>query len=100
MASILPYTQIDIKKTKLPKKLGGEICFSNIQARHWRRMAQDIRLDPDKATQRVDDLARQLLDHIDDTQRRVAKEGIDHPLIARLACRLTMRTAACRSIFR
>src|ERR1700723_3634765 len=60
VASILPYTQIDIKKTKLSMKLGGEYCFSNIQGRHWRKMAQDIRLDPDKVIQRADDFARPL----------------------------------------
>jgi HipA-like protein len=100
MASILPYTQIDIKKAKLSMKLGGEYRFSNIQARHWRKMAQDIRPDPDKVIQRVDNLARQMPDHIADTQRRMTKEGIDHPLIARLARRLTTRATTCRRIFR
>lgn len=100
VASILPYTQIDIKKAKLSMKLGGEYRFSNIQVRHWRKMAQDIRLDPEKVVQRVDDFARQLPDHIADTQRRMTKEGIDHPLIARLARRLTTRVATCRRIFR
>jgi len=100
VASILPYTQIDIKKTKLSMKLGGEYRFSNIQARHWRKMAQDIRLDPDKVIQRVDDFTCQLPDHIADTQRQMTKEGIDHPLIVRLARRLTTRATACRRIFR
>lgn len=100
VARILPYTQIDIKKTKLSMKLGGEYRFSNIQAGHWRKMAQDIQLDPDKVVQRVEDFARQLPDHIADTQRQMTREGIDHPLIARLARRLTARAAACRRIFR
>jgi len=100
VASILPYAQIDIKKAKLSMKLGGEYRLSNIQARHWRKLARDIRLDPDKVIQRVDNLARQMPDHIADTQRRMTKEGIDHPLIARLARRLTTRAATCRRILR
>jgi serine/threonine-protein kinase HipA len=48
VASILPYTQINLKKTKLAMNLGGEYHFSHIQAGHWNQMAQDIRLDPDK----------------------------------------------------
>jgi len=100
VASILPYTQIDMKKVKLSMKLGGEYRFKNIQARHWRRMAQEIRLNPDEVIQRVDDFARQLPDHVADTQRRMTKEGIDHPLIARLSRRLTVRAAACRKILR
>jgi len=63
-------------------------------------MAQDIRLDPDKVIQRVDNLARQMPDHIADARRRMTKEGIDHPLIARLARRLKTRATTCRRIFR
>jgi serine/threonine-protein kinase HipA len=100
VASILPYTQIDTKRTKLSMKLGGEYRFNNIHVRHWRRMAQDNRLDPDVVIQRVDDFARQLPEHVADTQRRMKQEGIDHPLVERLARRLTTRAAACRNILR
>jgi serine/threonine-protein kinase HipA len=100
VASILPYTQIDMKRAKLSMKLGGEYRFSNIQVRHWRRMAQDNRLDPDLVIQRVDYFARQLPDHVTDTQRRMKQEGINHPLVERLARRLTTRAAACRRILR
>ena len=100
VASILPYTQIDFKKAKLSMKLGGEYRFGNIQARHWERMARDIRLDPDQVIQRVDEFARQLPDRAADAQRRMLEEGIDHPLLPRLARRLTARATACRRIFR
>jgi hypothetical protein len=52
VASILPYTQTDIKKTKLSMKLDGEYCFSSIQGSRWLKMAQDIRLEPDTVIQR------------------------------------------------
>jgi hypothetical protein len=47
VASILPYTQIDIKKTKLSIKLDGEYRFSNIQAAtgaRWPRTSDSIRI--------------------------------------------------------
>ena len=100
VASILPYAQIDFKKAKLSMKLGGEYRFSNIQARHWERMARDMRLNPDQVIQRVNDFARQLPDCAADAQRRMLEEGIDHPLLPRLARRLATRATACRRIFR
>ena len=101
LASALPYnSQIDLNKAKLSMKLGGEYHLSDIQARHWRRMAEEIRLDPDRVIQRVDDFARQMPDHIADTQRRMTNEGIEHPLVARLDRRLTARATVCRKILR
>jgi serine/threonine-protein kinase HipA len=100
VASILPYAQINFKQAKLSMKLGGEYRFSNIQARHWERMARDIRLDPDQVIQRVDSFARHLPDYATDTQRRMMEEGIDHPLLPRLARRLAARAAACQRILR
>lgn len=62
LASALPYPSIDLQRVKLSMKLGDEYRFRNIQPRHLRRMAEELRLDPDKVVQRVDDLATQLAD--------------------------------------
>lgn len=91
---------MDIKKVKLSMKLGGEYRFRNIAKRHWRRMAEQAYLDTDKAVQRVSAFAAQLADHVSDIQRSMAGEGIDHPLVRRLARRLTTRAAACQRVLR
>jgi serine/threonine-protein kinase HipA len=100
VASVSPYSQIDIHRVKLSMKLGGEYRFRNIQQRHWRRQADELGVDPDELVHRVDDLARQLADNVPNIARRMTDEGLTHPLIPRLVGALTARAAACRDILR
>ena len=98
LASILPYPHIDIERVKLSMKLGGEYRLQNIRLHHWRRLAEELRLGPDKVIHRTSDFARQLVDHVPDIRRRMASEGLAHPIIARLADQLTARAATCLAI--
>lgn len=98
LASVLPYPEIDIQRVKFSMKIGDEYRFHDIHARQWRRMAQEVRLDPDKLIQRVNEFAAQLADHAADIGRRMREEGIDHPLIPRLVESLAARADACRKI--
>jgi serine/threonine-protein kinase HipA len=77
-------------------KIGDEYRFRDIHARQWRKMAQEVRLDPNKLIQRVNEFAAQLADHAADIGRRMREEGIDHPLIPRLVESLAARADACR----
>jgi serine/threonine-protein kinase HipA len=98
VASVLPYRDIDIQKVKLSMKMGGEYRLRNIGLHHWRKLAEELRIDPDAIIARVDGIAAQLPDHISDIKRTMADEGADHPIVARLADELTARSAACRKI--
>lgn len=98
LASVLPYPDIDIQKVKLSMKLGGEYRLRNIQLHHWRRLAEELHLDPDRLIQRASNFARQLVDHVPDIRRRMAGEGIAHPIIARLSDQLTARATTCERI--
>jgi len=100
VASVLPYPDIDIERVKLSMKVGGEYRLRNIRLYHWRRLAQELHVDPDATIQRVDDFARRLADHVPDIRRRMIEEGLTHSIIARLAEMLTARAAACRAILR
>ena len=100
LASIFPYNQIDFQRVKLSMKLGGEYRFRNIQLRHWRKQAEELRVDADELVRRIDDMARQLAEHVPEIDRRMTEEGLTHPLIHRLAVRLTARAAACRKVLR
>jgi serine/threonine-protein kinase HipA len=100
VASVVPYQDINIDRVKLSMKLGGEYRLRNISLNHWRRLAQELHVDPDATIQRVDDFARHLADHVPDIRRRMTEEGLTHPIIARLADALTARAAACRAILR
>lgn len=98
VASVLPYPNIDIERVKLSMKLGDEYRLRNIQLYHWRRLAEELHVDPDAMIQRVDDFARQLADHVSDIRRRMTEEGLAHPIIARLAEELAARAVSCREI--
>lgn len=100
VASVLPYRDIDIEKVKLSMKLGGEYRLRNIGLHHWRKLAEELRLEPKTITDRVDDFARRLSDHVSEIKHRMTEEGLTHPIIARLADALTARSLACREILR
>lgn len=100
VASVLPYQDINIERAKLPMKLGGEYRLRNVRLYHWRKLAGELRVDPDAMTARVDSFAEQLADHVSAIRHRMTDEGISHPIIARLADALTARAAACRRLLR
>jgi serine/threonine-protein kinase HipA len=93
VASILPYPDIDIEKAKASMKIGGEYRLRNIRAYHWRKLAVELKLDPDKTLRRVSDLASQLADHTPAVKQQMVKEGLKHPIIPRLADAITKRAA-------
>jgi serine/threonine-protein kinase HipA len=101
VASVLPYPDINIEKTKVSMKIGGEYRLRNIQPRHWRKLAAELKLDPDKTLRRVSELAGQLADHVSTVKQQMVSEGLRHPIIPRLAEVVTKRAAAiCKMIQR
>ena len=76
-------------------KLGGEYRLRNIGLRQWRKLAEELRIDADEMTHRVDNLARRLSDHVSEVRHGMTDEGLAHPIIARLADALTTRCVAC-----
>lgn len=98
VASVLPYPDINIEKAKVSMKIGGEYRLRNIQPRHWRKLAVELKLDPDKTLRRVSELAGQLADHVSTVKQQMVSEGLKHPIIPRLAEAVTKRAAASRKM--
>jgi serine/threonine-protein kinase HipA len=98
VASVLPYPDINIEKAKVSMKIGGEYRLRNIQGRHWRKLAAELKLDPDKTLRRVSELAGQLADHVSTVKQQMVSEGLKHPIIPRLAEAVTKRAAAIRKM--
>ena len=94
IASILPY-EFDVQKVRLAMKVGGTYRLRDVGARQWRKLAADLRFDPDALLQRIRDLAAALPDHLADIRRAAETEGLDHPLMTRLADALSDRAASC-----
>lgn len=95
VASVLPYPDINIQKAKVSMKIGGEYRLRNIRRYHWRKLAIELKLDPDKTLRRVSDLAGQLADHVSTVKEQMTREGLKHPIIPRLAEALTKHADAC-----
>lgn len=100
VASVLPYTDIDIEKVKLSMKLGGEYRLRNIGLHQWRKLAGELHIDPEEMIARGDSIAVQLADNISDIKSRMSDEGVVPPIVARLADALIARAAACRKILK
>jgi serine/threonine-protein kinase HipA len=94
IASILPY-DFDIRQVRLAMKVGGNYRLRDIGPRQWRKLAADLRLDTDTLVQRVRDMAAMLPDHLSAIRHTAEKEGLDHPLVARLLDALSDRARHC-----
>ncbi len=100
VASVLPYPDINIEKARLSMNIGGEYRLRNIRPYHWRKLAVELKLDPDKTLRRVSDLADQLADHVSAVKQQMVSEGLKHPIIPRLAGALAKRATASRKMIR
>ena len=98
LASALPYPNINIEKAKVSMKIGGEYRLRNIRRYHWRKLAIELKLDPDKTLRRVSDLAGRIADYVFTVTEQMMSEGLKHPIIPRLADALTKRADACLRI--
>lgn len=98
IASILPYN-FDPQKVRSAMKIGGEYRIRDIGARQWRKLANDLRLDADVLLGRLRDLAGRLPDALANTCRVAKADGLDDPLIDRLAGLITERALRCAQSF-
>jgi serine/threonine-protein kinase HipA len=93
IASILPYG-FDPQKIRSAMKIGGEYRIRSIGPQ-WGKLAADLRLEADRLMMRIGDLACALPDALADVCRTALAEGIDHPLVERLAGKLRERAQRC-----
>lgn len=94
VASILPYG-FDPRRVRLAMKIGGEYRLRDTGPRQWQKLARDLRLDAEVLFARIRDLSRALPDSVADIRRKTEREGLDHPLIARLCDALIDRAGRC-----
>jgi serine/threonine-protein kinase HipA len=98
VASILPYRNVNLAKTKLAMKIGGEYRLPNIGLRQWRRLAEDIGIDEEALIPRVRAMAAGFPDLIAAIRKEVEAAGLNHPILRALAQRLTTRANRCLAI--
>jgi serine/threonine-protein kinase HipA len=96
VASILPYDDYDFQKMKLAMKVGGEYKLSLVGLRQWQKFAREMRIDADALVERLAAMAERLPDEVNAARAGARSEGLDAPIIERLAKELIERADACR----
>jgi serine/threonine-protein kinase HipA len=82
----LPYhPQVQFEDAKLAMKIGGEYLLRDIRLKHWRRFAEENRLDFNQVRSRIADMAAKLPDLAATVRDQIAAEGAPHPLNGKLA---------------
>lgn len=84
IASALGYPDVYVPKVKLAMKIGGHYRLSAIGSGSWRRLAEEVRVDPDRIIERARFLTSQLCDAFDQVASDPLVRGLESPLVARL----------------
>jgi serine/threonine-protein kinase HipA len=98
VASILPYGKFDKHRVKLAMKIGGEYKLDQIGLRHWQKFSRELRIGADELMTKLASMAKQLPDEVDATQALARRQGLDAPIIERLAARLVERSRRCQRL--
>jgi serine/threonine-protein kinase HipA len=76
-------------------KIGGEYRLRDIGISEWRKLVREVRLDADALIGRIAAMADRLLDELSTVCARARGEGLDQPIIERLAARIAERARVC-----
>jgi serine/threonine-protein kinase HipA len=95
VASILPYDGFDFPKIQLATKIGGEHKLGLISLHQWQKFAREVHIDADELVARLAAMAKRLPDEVNAARLSANKQGLNAPVIEKLAKQLTERAGAC-----
>lgn len=98
IASILPYDKFDKRKVKSAMKIGGDYKLDQIGLRQWQKFARETRLHADVLLARLTLMAKQLPDEVSKARELARGQGLDAPVMERLAAQLVERGRECQRI--
>jgi len=98
LASSLPYPSIDQRKAKLAMKIGRTYDLADVNARQWRRLADELRLDAAAVLEEIARMAEAMPAAVGSTVE--AAEGLNHPIVNRLAEALVARAGDSLRVLR
>ncbi len=78
---------------KMAMTIGGKYKFTEVQARHWERFAQDAGLSPAQVKKRVLDIARRLPALAQATLAAFEAQGHSHPVLGQIVALIESRCA-------
>ena len=98
VASFLPYAVHGTRKLKLAMKIGGKYRLHEIGAYEWNKLARELGRDPAALAAAIVRMCRALPDLASDVARRVADDGLEHPVVSSLAELVQVRARACAAV--
>jgi serine/threonine-protein kinase HipA len=100
LASALPYPGMRPIGLKLAMKIGGEYRLRNIAASQWRKLATEVRRNPEELLATLRATAEAMPDHVLNIQQLVKEDGLVHPIVGRLSDQLVTRARECGRLLR
>ncbi len=100
LASALPFPELDPNKLKLAMKLGGHYRVREIGARELRKTGEELGLDRGVFLARCRELCAALPPAAEAVHDECSQNGLDHPILERLANVLKARARKCASALR
>jgi len=95
VASVLPYSQFDVKRIKLAMRVGDKYRLQDIGRREWSKLSTEVKLDTDQLIEKLIDMAEALPDLATEIAHSATLAGLDQRVIGRLSTRLIARSRAC-----
>ncbi len=98
IASVLPYTDLDLMKAKLAMKIGGEYRLRDIGLAEWRRLAAEVGANPDALVETAQEMAKQMPERLENEIEIARKNGLQHPIVTEMSKALRVRAARLRRL--
>lgn len=98
VASAMPYDDVYVPKLRMAMHVGGEYQIAGIGGRHWRRLADQVGLDPTTLISRIDQLAAEIPGGLEAATSVDLVRSIGSDLPARLLDQIATRSRACREL--
>ena len=96
LASMLPYSTLELRRVNLAMKMGGEYLVRNIGLRHWQRVATQLRLRPESLIEDIRAMASALPDHAAAVLAQMKRDGLSHPTADQADPAIAAKSAALR----
>jgi serine/threonine-protein kinase HipA len=93
--SYAPYVKDDHQRRRLrmAMKIGGYYEFGEVQLRHWKRQATEMKMDPEKMVGIVHGLAGLLPDAVSDIVKECRADGLAHQVLDSMVDGIATRCA-------
>ena len=95
LASMLPYSTLELRRVNLAMKMGGEYLVRNIGLRHWQRVATQLHLRAESLIEDIRAMASALPDHAAAVLAQMKRDGLSHPTVTKLTQQLQQRAPRC-----